>query len=131
MTANTTTTTAALVVLLLAATHNFVSVNSWSIIQPSSFITKQRSPFINSFRSTSLQLSSSDNNDNSNSNNNNNKKKKKPDLATQVSAMGLNELQTQFRLAIAREDMDAAILYRDELANRVDGNNNIAEEVFA
>jgi hypothetical protein len=65
------------------------------------------------------------------SNSNSNNKKKKPDLATQVSAMGLNELQTQFRLAIAREDMDAAILYRDELANRVDGNNNIAEEVFA
>ena len=37
--------------------------------------------------------------------------------------MGLNELQTQFRLAIAREDMDAAILYRDELAERVDSSN--------
>ena len=33
--------------------------------------------------------------------------------------MGLNELQTQFRQAIAREDMDAATLYRDELADRV------------
>ena len=33
--------------------------------------------------------------------------------------MGLNELQTQFRLAIAREDYDAATLYRDELADRV------------
>jgi len=37
--------------------------------------------------------------------------------------MGLNELQTQFRLAVAREDMDAAILYRDELAERVDSSN--------
>lgn len=33
--------------------------------------------------------------------------------------MGLNELQTQFRLAIARQDLDAASLYRDELAERV------------
>ena len=33
--------------------------------------------------------------------------------------MGLNELQTQFRQAIAREDMDAATLYRNELADRV------------
>jgi superfamily II DNA/RNA helicase len=123
MKAITATNTAALV-LLLAAAHIFVSVNSWSIIQPSSFITTQRLPNINSFRSTVLQLSSSNNNDDSNSDNNKKKKKKKKaDLATQVSAMGLNELQTQFRLAIAREDMDAAILYRDELANRVDGNN--------
>ena len=60
-------------------------------------------------------VSSDDNNSD-----NENKKKKKPDLATQVTSMGLNELQTQFRLAIAREDMDAAILYRDELADRVE-----------
>ena len=33
--------------------------------------------------------------------------------------MGLNELQTQFRLAIAKRDLDAAALYRDELAERV------------
>lgn len=33
--------------------------------------------------------------------------------------MGLNELQTQFRQAISRDDMDAATLYRDELAERV------------
>ena len=33
--------------------------------------------------------------------------------------MGLNELQTQFRLAIAKQDLDAAALYRDELAERV------------
>ncbi|KAK1741319.1 hypothetical protein QTG54_007797 [Skeletonema marinoi] len=58
---------------------------------------------------------------NDSSSNNNNKK---PDLATQVTSMGLNELQTQFRLAIAREDMDAAILYRDELAERVDSSNS-------
>jgi superfamily II DNA/RNA helicase len=60
---------------------------------------------------------------NSNDNDSNNSNKK-PDLASQVSSMGLNELQTQFRLAIAREDMDAAILYRDELAERVDSNNS-------
>jgi len=53
-----------------------------------------------------------------------NNEKKPPDLATQVTSMGLNELQTQFRLAIAREDMDAAILYRDELAERVDSSNS-------
>lgn len=34
--------------------------------------------------------------------------------------MGLNELQTQFRRAISREDMDAAAMYRDELAERID-----------
>jgi hypothetical protein len=33
--------------------------------------------------------------------------------------MGLNELQTQFRLAIARQDLETATLYRDELAERV------------
>mmetsp|Transcript_108 Transcript_108/g.259 ORF Transcript_108/g.259 Transcript_108/m.259 type:complete len:771 (-) Transcript_108:192-2504(-) len=44
---------------------------------------------------------------------------KNDELQSQLSAMGLNELQTQFRLAIAREDMDAATLYRDELADRV------------
>ena len=63
-------------------------------------------------------MTTADNNNNSNNNGN-----KKPDLATQVTSMGLNELQTQFRLAIAREDMDAAILYRDELAERVDSSN--------
>lgn len=47
--------------------------------------------------------------------------------------MGLNELQTQFRQAIAREDMDAAALYRNELADRVSSgayrsNNNTEEE---
>ena len=41
------------------------------------------------------------------------------ELRSQLPSMGLNELQTQFRLAIAREDMDAASLYRDELADRV------------
>jgi hypothetical protein len=41
------------------------------------------------------------------------------ELRRQLPSMGLNELQTQFRLAIAREDMDAASLYRDELADRV------------
>jgi len=41
------------------------------------------------------------------------------ELGSQLSSMGLNELQTQFRQAIAREDMDAAMLYRDELAERV------------
>jgi len=56
-------------------------------------------------------------------NDSSNNEKKPPDLATQVTSMGLNELQTQFRLAIAREDMDAAILYRDELAERVDSSN--------
>ncbi|KAL3772754.1 hypothetical protein ACHAWO_004116 [Cyclotella atomus] len=42
-------------------------------------------------------------------------------LQNQISSMGLNELQTQFRLAVARQDIDAAILYRDELAERVSG----------
>eukprot|EP00986_Skeletonema_menzelii_P014942 scaffold10633_cov130-Skeletonema_menzelii.AAC.2 len=93
---------------------NILFVNSWSI-QPSSF-TRSEKPL---FRSTSsLQMTTADNNNNSNNNGN-----KKPDLATQVTSMGLNELQTQFRLAIAREDMDAAILYRDELAERVDSSN--------
>lgn len=82
---------------------------------------------------TSLQMTTASNdsnycneNGNSDDNNNNSKKKKnkKQDLASQVSAMGLNELQTQFRLAIAREDMDAALLYRDELAERLDRSNN-------
>jgi len=41
------------------------------------------------------------------------------ELQSQLPSMGLNELQTQFRQAIAREDMDAAMLYRDELADRV------------
>jgi superfamily II DNA/RNA helicase len=41
------------------------------------------------------------------------------ELRRQLPSMGLNELQTQFRLAISREDMDAASLYRDELADRV------------
>jgi hypothetical protein len=40
-------------------------------------------------------------------------------LQIQLPSMGLNELQTQFRLAIARQDLDAATLYRDELAERV------------
>jgi hypothetical protein len=40
-------------------------------------------------------------------------------LQNQIPSMGLNELQTQFRLAIARQDFDAATLYRDELAERV------------
>ncbi len=41
------------------------------------------------------------------------------ELQSQLPSMGLNELQTQFRQAIAREDMDAATLYRNELADRV------------
>ncbi|KAL9181139.1 hypothetical protein ACHAXT_009944 [Thalassiosira profunda] len=41
------------------------------------------------------------------------------ELQSQLPSMGLNELQTQFRQAIAREDMDVALLYRDELAERV------------
>ncbi|KAL3810056.1 hypothetical protein ACHAXA_007806 [Cyclostephanos tholiformis] len=41
------------------------------------------------------------------------------ELRRQLPSMGLNELQTQFRLAISREDMDAAMMYRDELAERV------------
>ena len=41
------------------------------------------------------------------------------ELQSQLPTMGLNELQTQFRLAIARQDLDAATLYRDELAERV------------
>ena len=41
------------------------------------------------------------------------------DLASQIPSMGLNELQTQFRQAISRDDMEAAKLYRDELAERV------------
>lgn len=41
------------------------------------------------------------------------------ELQSQLPSMGLNELQTQFRSAIAREDMDAAALYSDELAERV------------
>mmetsp|Transcript_14963 Transcript_14963/g.31712 ORF Transcript_14963/g.31712 Transcript_14963/m.31712 type:complete len:771 (+) Transcript_14963:99-2411(+) len=44
---------------------------------------------------------------------------KNEELQSQLPSMGLNELQTQFRQAIAREDMDAAMLYRDELAERV------------
>jgi len=40
-------------------------------------------------------------------------------LANAVRSMGMNELQTQFRRAIAREDFDACILYRDELAERL------------
>ena len=50
------------------------------------------------------------------------------ELQSQLPSMGLNELQTQFRLAISREDMDAAALYSNELANRVSegayNNNN-------
>eukprot|EP00585_Thalassiosira_rotula_P005612 CAMPEP_0196147464 /NCGR_PEP_ID=MMETSP0910-20130528/25466_1 /TAXON_ID=49265 /ORGANISM="Thalassiosira rotula, Strain GSO102" /LENGTH=777 /DNA_ID=CAMNT_0041409889 /DNA_START=62 /DNA_END=2395 /DNA_ORIENTATION=+ len=41
------------------------------------------------------------------------------EIQSQLPSMGLNELQTQFRQAISREDMDAAMLYRDELAERV------------
>jgi len=118
-------TTATLVLFLLTTTtillifqdggsgssnnNNILFVNSWSI-QPSSFTSRTKKP-----TTTLLQMT----NDSSSNNNN----KKPPDLATQVTSMGLNELQTQFRLAIAREDMDAAILYRDELAERVDSSN--------
>ena len=45
--------------------------------------------------------------------------KSNEELQSQLPSMGLNELQTQFRQAINREDMDAAMLYRDELADRV------------
>ena len=45
--------------------------------------------------------------------------KNNDDLQSQLPSMGLNELQTQFRLAIAREDMNAAELYSNELADRV------------
>eukprot|EP00804_Cyclotella_cryptica_P013198 CCRYP_006991-RA/>CCRYP_006991-RA protein AED:0.14 eAED:0.14 QI:318/1/1/1/1/1/2/2747/661 len=41
------------------------------------------------------------------------------ELQLQLPSMGLNELQTQFRLAIARQDLETATLYRDELAERV------------
>jgi superfamily II DNA/RNA helicase len=55
------------------------------------------------------------------------------DLQQLLPSMGLNELQTQFRLAIGRQDMDAATLYRDELAERVSSgayrpNNEDGEE---
>ena len=55
------------------------------------------------------------------------------ELQSQLPSMGLNELQTQFRLAISREDMDAAALYSNELANRVsegayNNNSNSDEE---
>ena len=55
--------------------------------------------------------------------------KNNDDLQSQLPSMGLNELQTQFRLAIAREDMNAAELYSNELADRVsagayNSNNN-------
>jgi len=54
------------------------------------------------------------------------------ELQSQLPSMGLNELQTQFRLAISREDMDAAALYSNELANRVSegayNNNSNSEE---
>lgn len=92
-------------------------VNSWSIQPSFTSSSRTQKPF---FHSSSLQMTQTASDDN----NNNENKRKKPDLlATQVTSMGLNELQTQFRLAIAREDMDAAILYRDELADRVDSSN--------
>eukprot|EP00577_Skeletonema_sp_RCC1716_P010328 CAMPEP_0113378388 /NCGR_PEP_ID=MMETSP0013_2-20120614/3672_1 /TAXON_ID=2843 ORGANISM="Skeletonema costatum, Strain 1716" /NCGR_SAMPLE_ID=MMETSP0013_2 /ASSEMBLY_ACC=CAM_ASM_000158 /LENGTH=811 /DNA_ID=CAMNT_0000260605 /DNA_START=66 /DNA_END=2501 /DNA_ORIENTATION=+ /assembly_acc=CAM_ASM_000158 len=116
----TLTATLFLVVVLLTTTtillifqdgskssKNILFVNSWSI-QPPSFASRTKKPI----RSL-LQMT----NDGSSN-------EQPPDLATQVTSMGLNELQTQFRLAVAREDMDAAILYRDELAERVDSSNS-------
>jgi hypothetical protein len=65
--------------------------------------------------------------------NNNNNNNSYEELQSQLPSMGLNELQTQFRQAIAREDMDAAALYRNELADRVSSgayrsNTNTEEE---
>jgi superfamily II DNA/RNA helicase len=65
-----------------------------------------------------------DNTGNTKNNSNSNKKAAIDRITSQVKSMGLNELQTQFRLAIAREDMDAAMVYRDELADRVDNSHN-------
>ena len=104
---------------IVAATTLAVEVRSWSVgpVSPISIgLTKRQNPLrrhglpsINNERrsrrpsvaGTALLSGSSD------------------DVQPQLRSMGLNELQTQFRQAIAREDMDAAILFRDELADRV------------
>lgn len=108
------------VAAIAAATTLAVEVRSWSVSPISIGLTKlqnprpqrrhhDRLPSTNNERrsrrpavaGTALHSGSSD------------------DVQHQLRSMGLNELQTQFRLAIAREDMDAAILFRDELADRV------------
>lgn len=104
---------AAIVVAIILA----VEVRSWSVISPISIgsvqnpslrLRRHRLPAGDKRRNqrlavegTALHSGSSD------------------DVQSQLRSMGLNELQTQFRQAIAREDMDAAILFRDELADRV------------
>ena len=83
-----------------------------TIPPPFSTTTRRRTPSI-SFSNPSLSSLSSSSSLRAESNN------YYDELQSQLPSMGLNELQTQFRQAIAREDMDAATLYRNELADRV------------
>jgi len=89
-------------IAVAAITAYCQGVHSWSPV--THWRCRYAVPFTTS-PSSALSVTSSDKNYN--------------ELRIQLPSMGLNELQTQFRLAIAREDMDAASMYRDELADRV------------
>ena len=110
-----------------APSPSFAATTSVQRTSPSSLSTVQSplsSKQISIFSSSSFALGVGNNNNNNNS---------YEELQSQLPSMGLNELQTQFRQAIAREDMDAAALYRNELADRVSSgayrsNNNTEEE---
>lgn len=94
----------------------FVVLTAAIVLQEVYSFTIQSSITSRILSSTTLYATTANNND---------------ELQSQLPSMGLNELQTQFRLAISREDMDAAALYSNELANRVSEgaySNNSSEE---
>jgi superfamily II DNA/RNA helicase len=97
------------IVIVMSAALSSMSATTHAFAPKTTTTTRRKS----SPSSSALCVTSSDKNYN--------------ELRIQLPTMGLNELQTQFRLAISREDMEAASMYRDELANRVSSgayNNN-------